>query len=292
MTNVTNIVTGFTYHAYPGQSGLAPNTLTDLLLNSSWLRNGILTGSGSDLCLDFWGRAGGARDAGMELWVTEASSSWAWNLPPPAQNSFIHGFFTIPELGQYANTGVGMVGRWSFSEQSPFGLIIQNGTRWDVASDYFVLYGYKQTIGSGAEGGILTVAGDVNTSDVLVYAHCAPSSTNSGQPGAVTVMAVNPTESAITLTLTDSATGQPITTLPRLEYVLTAPNGNLSSTTPILNGNAAAPLRINDDGSMPPFQPNAVTSGASVLTLPPQSQAYFVLTAAGAAACPAAASAA
>lgn len=95
MLNVTGVVKGFTFHAYPGQQGA---NLSSLLLNTTWLREGILTGTEAYLCLDYWNS--GPRAAGMDLWITESSSSWNWQLPPPAQNSFLHGFFTLPELGQ------------------------------------------------------------------------------------------------------------------------------------------------------------------------------------------------
>ena len=54
-------------------------------------------------------------------------SSWNATLPPPAQNSFLNGFFSIAEWGQYARTGVRLLARWAFSEHSPFATIFNNG---------------------------------------------------------------------------------------------------------------------------------------------------------------------
>jgi hypothetical protein len=62
----------------------------------------------------------------------------------------------------------------------------------------------------------------------------------------------------------------------------------MASHTPLLNGNGSVPLRIGDDGSVPPMPPRYVApagTGADVLTLPPQSQAFFVLLQADAAVC-------
>jgi hypothetical protein len=275
MVNVTGVVRGFTYHAYPGGSATAPQpTLQQLLLNSTWLRTQIMQASDSQACIDWW--AGYSKNQGMELWVTESSSSWNYQLPAPAQNSFLHGFFTIAELGQYATTGVGLVARWAFSEQSPFGTIVTNASRpgWDVATDYFTLLTYKWTVG----GGVLAVSGD-ESSNALIYSHCSPANN-----GSITVLAVNPSADTIVLSLNNNAS-QPIPVVPRLEYVFTAPNGNLSSLTPVLNGNDASPLRIGEDGSLPPMPAAYISDPTSQVTLPPFSQAFFVLLAAGSAAC-------
>lgn len=197
-------------------------------------------------------------------------------MPPPAQNSFLHGFFTIAELGQYATTGVGVVARWAMSEGSPFATIAYNTSRsdggaWDAAADYFLLATHKAVTGAAA---LHTSGGE--TSDALVYAACGKSK------GSVVVSAVNPSTAPITLDLRD-ASGAPLPTSPRLEYVFTAPEGDLASFTPLLNG-VGPPLRLGADGSAPDMQPAAVSDGAPVV-LPPRSQAFFVLTDAAAAAC-------
>ena len=100
MANITHTprVAGFTFHAYPGQSGEGPNALIDILLNATWLRTQIMRGSEAYMCVDAW--MAGPRAAALELLVTESSSSWNLPLPAPAQNSFLNGFFTIAELGQ------------------------------------------------------------------------------------------------------------------------------------------------------------------------------------------------
>lgn len=50
MRNITGIpgVAGFTFHAYPGGDGVGPNSLSTLILNASWLAQGITTASGAD----------------------------------------------------------------------------------------------------------------------------------------------------------------------------------------------------------------------------------------------------
>lgn len=269
MANITRLarVKGFSYHAYPGESGLGPDALPSILLNSTWLRSEILRASGSYLCLDAWNA--GPRAAGLELLVTESSSSWNLPLPAPAQNSFLNGFFTIAELGQYAQTGVSLVARWAFAEPSPFGTLIYNATaaQWDAAHDYFLLAAYKRVVG----GAVLAASGDAAT-DALVYAYCGQA-----RNGSVVITASNPGTADVGLAFAVPAA-------PRLEYVFTAPGGNLSATTPILNGDAAAPLRLAADGSMPAMPAAYVAAGATV-TVPARSQALFVLLDAALPAC-------
>ena len=297
MDNITGAVTGFSYHAYPAGDG---HNLEALLLNSSWLRHGILTGARSDACLAYWNS--GPRARGMRMWVTEASSSWNWpgGSPPwppgmPAQNSFLHGFFSLPQWGQYAATGVEVVARWALALGGSFATLDFDTThdRWDVAADFWLIVAHKRLLG----GAVLDVAGDdVLGSDALVYATCArrgasfadlatPPQGGGGSNGSVTVMAVNPSLDAIELTLNVPAA-------PRWEYVFTAPGGNLSALTSVLNG--GPPLRINADGSLPPLPGRFVGASdinARGITLPPQSQVFVVLLGAGVSDCSIAAAA-
>jgi hypothetical protein len=278
MVNITGVpgVTGFTYHSYPGGSGLPPHTLTSLLLNSTWLRTSIAAHDATTApCLQAWNA--GPRAEGLQLLVTESSSSWNWTLPPPAQNSFLHGFYSIPEWGQYAQTGVSFVARWAFSESSPFALIVQNGSRFDVAHDYWLLLLHKQLAGSA----VLNSTG-TESSDVLAYAYCSRSVAN----GTVVVVAVNPSSVPVTLSFSAMGTLASIPAVPRWEYVFTAPGGDLGSTTPVLNGNEGEPLRVGEDGSLPPL-PGAYVdvSGPATVTMPPLSQAFYVLLGASSVAC-------
>jgi len=318
MQNVSKAIDAFSYHAYPAGDG---HNLQDLLLNATWLRSGILTGSNSQQCLDDWNA--GPRAAGMDLWVTEASSSWNWqgsNDPPwppgqPGQNSFMHGFFTLSELGQYAKLGVPVVARWAFALGGSFGLLSYAPSpldRFDVAADYWVLLAQKQLMGNG----VLNVSGDdVDGSNVLVFSQCTLSSAlvgehhdislmrhggsglsvrellafqngNGNANGTITIMAVNVGTESTTLSFQAAGgNGDIIPTTPRLEYVFTPPGGDIGSLSSLLNDNET-PLRVLPDGSLPSLAARYVdVGGATELTLPPQSQSFFVLLAAGANAC-------
>ena len=268
MANITGHprVAGFSYHAYPGESGEGANALPSILLNSTWLREEILRASASYECLDAW--QAGPRAAGLELLVTESSSSWNLPLPAPAQNSFLNGFFTVAELGQYARTGVSLVARWAFAEPSPFGTLIYNATagQWDAAADFFVLRAHKATVG----GRVLELSGDAGSA-VLAYAYCGAAGN-----GSVVIAAANPGSEDAELALPGVAAA------PRAEWVLAAPGGNLSSTTPTLNG--GAPLRLATDGT-PPDMPPAYIAEGQTLSLPARTQAFYLLLDAALPAC-------
>jgi len=318
--------------------------MTKLLLDAAWLGN--LQDSeqqASKNCLDTWngvvkagilerGEArgdkgaihesysqggGSPRSSGLQLLLTESSSSYEWNLPPPAQDSFLHTLFTVAELGQYAKSGVGMVARWAFSESTPFATIryreghkssgsgsmdgsstydassedstgantqssgVISGS-FDVAADYWVLLAHKNAVGQGVLSTVVEGTND-RSSNVLVYASCGKTGTGRAN-GTVAIQTVNTGSTAATLNLTDS-TGRVIITAPRLEWVFTAGAGDdLGTITPTLNG-MAEPLKIMEDGALPPgFVPAFIAHGRNV-TLPPRSSAIMLLLHAGAAAC-------
>jgi hypothetical protein len=160
---LVGVASGFSYHSYP----LGGTIDLSKLLNASWLRTGVIPVGGSERCIAAWDAAGGPRSHGLQLWITEAASSYSWQLPPPAQNSVADGYFTLAQYGQYARTGVGIVARWSFNEPNAFATVVQNGTRWDVAADYWLLVAMKALLGPG----VLAVAGDAG-SDIVAYAQC------------------------------------------------------------------------------------------------------------------------
>ena len=217
--------------------------------------------------------------------LTEASSSWATNLPGPAQDSFLHTIFTVAELGQYAAAGVSMVARWSFMEMSPFATLRRawNATaqRHDFvpAADYWLLLAHKATVGGGVLGVLQPQAG---ADPALVYAYCG----KHGNGNAV-IAAANPSPGEVTLRLDLGGRGPEYTNaLARREFVFTAPGGNLSSQSPVLN-NGHTGLRLDEDGALPAsFAPATVTAGSGTpIVLPPTSSGYFELVGAAVPAC-------
>ena len=144
---------------------------------------------------------------------------------------------------------------------------------YDASHDYCLLRAFRQLVGGAA----LAVAGDAG-SGALVYAYCA-----SAGGGAVVLTAVNLRAEPLALDLARAAGGA-IAAAPRTEWVFTAPGGNFSSTTPLLNG-GGEPLRLAGDGTPPAMPGRAVPAGGGGLVLPPFSQSFVLLSAAGAGAC-------
>ena len=270
MNNLTGApgVTGFSFHSYPGGG----NNVSSKILNETWLRYGVLAGSDANDCIDAWKVPGGPRDNGLGLWVTETSSSWSTTLPPPAQNSFIEGFFSLANWGAFANAGVGTTMRWSFAEQSPFALFSKNGTRWEVAADYWLYVCMRRALGVGTSA-VLPVTGDELTG-ALVHAYCS-----SNQNGTVIITAVNVHSYSISFNLN-------VPTLPRAEWIFTASAG-LASFAPVLNGDTASPLQTTDEGDLPSnfISRQIDIGGDAVILLPPLSQSIIELIGADASAC-------
>jgi hypothetical protein len=274
MMNITGAlgVTGYSFHSYPF-GGSPRDNITARLLNSTWLRSGVLTGSNASGCIDTWVLPGGPRDGGLGLWVTETSSSWNTTLPSPGQNAFAEGFFTLANWGALSAKGIATTMRWAFAESSPFAMFSRNATRWEVAHDFWLFVAMRRALGLG-DSNVLAVSGDA-ASGAILHAYCA-----SNNNGTVIVTAVNVQATTVEINLGG------ITTLPRKEWIFTAPAGNLSSIAPWLNGGDVA-LRVTDAGGLPDnFAPAWVdASGISVLTLPPLSQSIFELVQANGAAC-------
>jgi heparanase 1 len=93
--------------------------------------------------------------------------------------------------------------------------------------------------------------------------------------GAVVVVAINIQEQAQDFSVYEFSSS------PRAEYVLTAPEGDMSSVNIELNG---VVLNANPDGSLPSLSPNIVESNTP-MTLPPLSYGFFVFPEAQAPAC-------
>jgi len=269
------IPVGFSCHSYPGdmvkidKHGL---DLRTILLNSTWLR--AVTTAQIAPCLKAWNN--GPREAGLRFAITEASSHSGRSMPDsPDTTDFIQGFFSLAQFGQFARAGVDVLARWGI----PGMLGLNKGgsgsgtSSTNVASDYFLYRLFRDLVGPG----VLGVTGD-EASGALVYAHCAGGE-RYGTNGSVAVFVSNPSDAAVTLNLS-------LPSIPRFEWKLTAPQGGLTSKTPVLNGDESHPLKVATDGAMPPMPGHFVgESGDERVAVQPRSQSFFVLTGAGAAAC-------
>lgn len=255
-------VRGVSFHDYP--FGNNPN---EKLLNASLLRALGTTSA----CLPVWNA--GPRARGVELFLTETASSY---VAGEALTSFLDGFFTLASIGGYARSGVARWARTQITDPcSTFALLHlhPDEQQWEAAHDYFIMAMHQQLVGPG----VLSVAGD-GASQTAVYAYCGH------VRGSIVLAAINVGAAEALLTLVTDGVAA-LASTPRLEWVFTAPGGNLSSTAAILNGGGQT-LRLQPDGSLPSMPPAQVpTGGRADITLPPYSQGYFVLPAAAAKAC-------
>jgi hypothetical protein len=268
----------FSYHNYPGDSVAGDKDLRNFVMNVTWLRT---KATGQDnACLQQW-KSGGYKGKGMSLIVTEAAAT-SGSAPEgaPGVADFIHGFFSIAELGQFALMGVDMVARWSLTGGS--GLITPphppHRSDWDAASDLFLYALYNRTVGHG----VLSVSGAESPTDrtPLMYAHCSTYSN-----GSVTLLVANPSATAVVVAL-GGAHALPL--LPRVEYVLTPHQGDISAHAPVLNGEQSTPLQVGkEDGTLPDMagkwcglegcgRDGSWGSGGR-MTLPAHSQSLIVL---------------
>lgn len=312
----------FSFHMYPAGQPASFADYAAAVTNASWLRGGLLEDSATNAsaCLGDW--AAGPRAAGLGLWVTEANSASGNAAAAPGPASFAAGFYTLAQYGLFAAAGVPVVARFGLCCDEPgaggLSTVTYNASAADapfgVVPDFWAMLARKRTTGDAS----LALSGDgVPGSPVAAFASCAliaadesgdattdlsrvvhPALARSpgrrgvpvlqpvlgGGNGSVTVSAVNTDgAAAVALALTDAG-GAPLATTPRLEWVFTAPG--LASDAPLLNGDATAPLHVMPDGSLPPLRGRYVPAGGPAdLTLPPHSQAFFVLLGAGAAAC-------
>ncbi len=126
-----------------------------------------------------------------------------------------------------------------------------------------------------------TVLGVINSTTagrtVRVYAFCTRTDGPLNySPGSITIVAININNStaSFSLNIEGATIGE------RDDFLLTAPNGLMSSTTILLNG---VPLELQAGGVLPAFVP--ATATGALVQLGPLSYGFSVLKDANAAAC-------
>jgi len=246
MNGTKSFLSGFTYHSYPGQGG---SDLKTQLVDINWLKQNIILNdphAHSAICIQNWEQIG--KPIGMELWVTETSSSY--NNVVGVLDTFYNGFWYSASLGQYASTGVKRHSIWSFMDDSAFSYINITQPTITAHADYWVAILHKHLIGTK----VLQVTSAFN--QILVYAHCGKTA------GSVALIVINPASTSVSLNLSG------LNSLQRDEYILTA--DSLDSYVVKLNGRE---LYIGSDGSLPPL--NGVSASGQT-TLPPYSYGYIV----------------
>ena len=183
------------------------------------------------------------------------------------------------------------------------------GTRYDVASDYFLLVLYVLRVPplsvqserysnvSTNQLPLLVQNGDQmalfmnalrrrykklvgattvlqatvdDAAPVIAHAYCHPS-----YNGSLTLTIVNPTSSSATVDLRSNGRLLSGPAQQRTAWVFTAPAGNLSSSFPVLNGRQ--PLRIEADGSLPPMEGAEAFDDDGTFAVPALSWSFHVV---------------
>jgi hypothetical protein len=201
-------------------------------------------------------------------------------------NRFVSGFWFVHALGLAADMGVSRVTRqdlagWSFtSGVSHYTLAGPPG--WENTKrdgkplphpDYFVALLWRQLVGARVLTASVSAPPEVN-STFAVHAFCAAAG---APPGAIVLAFINLASDPVALML-----GAGLAAAPRVEFVLTAPGGNLTADSLLLNN---ALLAVGSDGKLAqqPVPGEAVSAGD--IQLPAESYGFLQLNAAAAPAC-------
>ena len=241
----------FSYHFYGAVSRRCGGHLTvDQALSADWLNR-------TDTVEEFYA---GLRDRylpGKPLWLTETGEAACGGDPLAAQ--FVDTFRFVNQLGTLARRGVKVVMRNTL-DASDYGLLDEHTL--DPRPDYWAALLWKRLMGPVVLNPV--VAGSPTDPSLHLYAQCLP-----GKSGGVAIAALN-TDRHVAHTLSLSRAAN--------RYTVTAPE--LTSTTVLLNGST---LHANQDGSLPPIQPEHLNPGT--VTLPPLSVTFLSIPTAQNAAC-------
>nr|CAD7452385.1 unnamed protein product [Timema tahoe] len=192
----------------------------------------------------------------LPLWLSETSSAYGSGAPG-LSDRFVAGFLWLDKLGMAARLGLKVVIR-----QSLYGgyYSLLDLDTLDPNPDWWVSVVYRSFVGTGV------LDTPVLSNSIRVYCHCAPPH----WPGAVTLFAIN-IDADSSAFLDVGALGLKDSSVRVFSYVLTAEGNDLRSKTVLMNGKR---LKLNPDGSLPPFRPKIVSP--SKLVVAPLSMAFFV----------------
>ncbi|KAJ8637428.1 hypothetical protein MRB53_011695 [Persea americana] len=205
------------------------------------------------------------------VWVSE--SGGAYNNGGKASHTFVDGFWYMDMLGMTSTFGHQVFCRQSLVGAN-YGLL--NTTTMVPNPDYYSALLFHRLMGRGV---LATVHN--GSPDLRAYSHCSRT-----KPG-ITLLLINlsnSTEFNIDVTSDLNIYAPQDVALPsvgsvgmfgeRLEYHLTPKDGDLNSTTVLLNGN---PLEVTSSGEIPPMNP-AVYNDSNPLTVAPSSIVFVVLS--------------
>ncbi|XP_063963881.1 heparanase-like isoform X1 [Lytechinus pictus] len=217
-----------------------------------------------------------------EKWLGETSTVSGGGLEG-VSNRYVAGFPLLHNLGLAAEMGVSVFIYWNLFN-ADYSLLKPISDHYAPTPLYWVCFLHKRLLDTH----ILSVSYEIdgsndetrgnenNRSFVYVFAHCTKTS-QSYPTGAVTIIAVNLyNDTETSLSLTENLMKKNID-----EYLLTAPEGILTSKNISLNGRV---LQMKNFTHFPDIIPRPLPVGSPIL-LPPRTYGFYVIKDAEAAAC-------
>lgn len=205
-------------------------------------------------------------------------------------NRFVSGFWFLHALGLAGRMGILRVTRqdlagWSFSSGVSH-YTLSGPPGWNNAAadglptphpDWFTAVLWRQLVGDRVLDVALQASAAINDT-FAVHAWCAAPA--AAPAGAVVLIFINTDTENVLLALSGGLTAD----APRVEFLLTAPGGNMTADALLLNGVA---LGVDAEGRLPqqPLPGKSVPAGGASLTLPARSYGFVLLPGAQAVAC-------
>ena len=270
LRETAGVLGSYSFHSYEDGSGA--NMWADIA-NASWLReHGPLgtskwTNGNTSACTAAVQTAA-AEGITPEVWLTETNS--AYKNQPNGSNAFLNLYWYATSLGQYAAAGLTIHNYFTLTQ----GRLAMLGCGLDVgmcAEDklrpnptYFLAVLHKRLVGTR----VLAVSTSDESGSPLVFAHCARA-----RAGGVVLMVVNPAQSKVMLSV---GLG------PFEQYSLTAPAGNVNSSSLQLNGRVL--VLAPSTHKLPPMDP-AIHDSTGAVLVPAKSVGFAVFPKANLKAC-------
>lgn len=278
-------VDAVSYHMYVGYGRSVD--LPSLILQPAWLDS-----SHSYIAAHHRSLVRSKAAKSTQIWITETAAAWASGTAGVC-DGFVSGFWWLDQLGVAASDGHSAMCRQCLVGGN-YSLIDQlNGMKPNP--DYWSAWIHRQLMGVRMISieQTMPLMGDYIPS-IRAYMSCTSPEAPGYSPGSVTMVFINQGNTTVislyqgarfSVSLAGSPWGPtppPFNQLPRTDYVLTAPGGDVLSRDIALNGKV---LAVRSDGSLPSLSSLGRKAVSDKLQVPAQSYGFAVYHNAKAPAC-------